>query len=123
MNLNITNSQPYYWSNRIHLLLGSGAFCISEYIEGIEESYTNEKDCLFFNNQKRKKLKSIEEVGIEIIYSKIPFEEYLVNCNYYTEFILGFMSSHALYSILAYKNLPKLFIFEFHMFQIKCDIF
>ena len=52
LNLNITKSQPYYWSNRIHLLLGSGAFCISEYIEGIEESYKNKRDCLFFNTKK-----------------------------------------------------------------------
>jgi len=52
LNLNITKSQPYYWSNRIHLLLGSGAFCISEYIEGIEKSYENKRDCLFFNTKK-----------------------------------------------------------------------
>jgi len=50
LNLSVNNTQPFYWSNRIHLLLGSGAFCISEYVEGIEESYTNEKDCLFFHN-------------------------------------------------------------------------
>lgn len=50
ISMNTGHQRPYCWSDRIHLLLGSGAFCISEFVEGIEESYTNEKDCLFFHN-------------------------------------------------------------------------
>ena len=30
-------------------MLGSGAFCLAENIEGIQNFYKNERDCIFFN--------------------------------------------------------------------------
>ena len=50
LSLNASSNKPFVWSNRIHLLLGSGAFCIADYVQGIEKSYTHEKDCIFFHN-------------------------------------------------------------------------
>ena len=48
--LNATITEDYCWSNRIHIMLGSGAFCLTDYIKGLENSYENEKDCIFINN-------------------------------------------------------------------------
>tara|TARA_B100000575_G_C23055374_1_gene607554 strand:+ start:114 stop:1058 length:945 start_codon:yes stop_codon:yes gene_type:complete len=49
--LNGDISNPYYWSNRIHLMLGSGAFCIVEKTEGLQKFYKDKKDCIYFKNQ------------------------------------------------------------------------
>lgn len=50
--LNASCSGPYYWSDRIHIMLGSGAFCLTENIEGIEKSYINKKHHILFNDEK-----------------------------------------------------------------------
>ena len=46
---NSNASRAFCWSDRIHLMLGSGAFCLAENIEGIQNFYKNERDCIFFN--------------------------------------------------------------------------
>jgi len=48
--LNATTNEDFCWSNRIHLMLGSGAFCFTDYINGLEKSYENEKDCIFIKD-------------------------------------------------------------------------
>ena len=55
--LNATTKEAYCWSNRIHLMLGSGAFCLTDYIHGLEKSYVDGKECIFV-----KKLESLKEV-------------------------------------------------------------
>lgn len=40
---------PYCWSDRIHLMIGSGAFCLVDHLPGLEESYLPEKHCIYFN--------------------------------------------------------------------------
>ena len=47
-NSNASNS--FCWSDRIHLMLGNGAFCLAENIDGIQNFYKDEQDCIFFNN-------------------------------------------------------------------------
>ncbi len=49
--LNFSNLLPYYWSDRIHLMIGSGAFCIAEKIEGIETIYTDNEDVILFDGE------------------------------------------------------------------------
>ena len=49
--LNSTCSAPYYWSDRIHIMLGSGAFCLTENIDGIADFYDNNKHHILFNNE------------------------------------------------------------------------
>tara|TARA_Y100001960_G_C14706075_1_gene844344 strand:+ start:669 stop:1637 length:969 start_codon:yes stop_codon:yes gene_type:complete len=48
--LNATTKEDYCWSNRIHIMLGSGAFCLTDYIVGIENSYTDGEDCVFIKD-------------------------------------------------------------------------
>jgi len=48
--LNATTAEDYCWSNRIHIMLGSGAFCLTDYIKGLEYSYEDGKDCIFIKN-------------------------------------------------------------------------
>ena len=48
--LNATTTEDYCWSNRIHIMLGSGAFCLTDYIKGLEYSYEDGKDCIFIKN-------------------------------------------------------------------------
>ena len=48
--LNATAKEDYCWSNRIHIMLGSGAFCLTDYIVGIENSYTDGEDCVFIKD-------------------------------------------------------------------------
>jgi len=48
--LNATTKEDYCWSNRIHIMLGSGAFCLTDYIKGLEYSYEDGKDCIFIKN-------------------------------------------------------------------------
>ncbi|MBC8300207.1 MAG: glycosyltransferase family 1 protein [Candidatus Cloacimonetes bacterium] len=48
--LNATTKEDYCWSNRIHLMLGNGAFCITDYIIGLEKSYVTGEDCIFVYN-------------------------------------------------------------------------
>jgi len=48
--LNATTNEDYCWSNRIHLMLGNGAFCLTDYIVGLENSYTDGKDCIFIKD-------------------------------------------------------------------------
>ena len=55
--LNATTKEAYCWSNRIHLMLGSGAFCLTDYIHGLEKSYVDGEECIFV-----KKLESLKEV-------------------------------------------------------------
>ena len=31
-------------------MLGSGAFCLTDYIDGLEKSYTSGEDCIFLKN-------------------------------------------------------------------------
>ena len=42
-------ASPFCWSDRIHLMLGSGAFCLVENTEGIQNFYKDARDCLFFD--------------------------------------------------------------------------
>ena len=49
---NSNASKAFCWSDRIHLMLGSGAFCLAENIEGVQKFYKDKYDCIFFNNQK-----------------------------------------------------------------------
>ena len=46
---NSSCSSPYYWSDRIHIMLGSKAFCLTEFTEGIEKSYLNNVHHVIFN--------------------------------------------------------------------------
>ena len=48
--LNAATKEDYCWSNRIHLMLGSGAFCLTDYINGLEKSYISGEDCIFIKN-------------------------------------------------------------------------
>ena len=49
--LNSSCSSPYYWSDRIHIMIGSGAFCLTQNIEGIQETYLPNEHHIIFNNQ------------------------------------------------------------------------
>jgi len=49
--LNSSCASPYYWSDRIHIMIGSGAFCLTEYTEGIDEIYINQKHHIIFKNK------------------------------------------------------------------------
>ena len=60
--LNATTKNDNCWSNRIHLMLGSGAFCITDYIIGLENSYSTGEDCIFVRN-----LEDLEETVEEWI--------------------------------------------------------
>ena len=53
--LNATTKEAYCWSNRIHLMLGSGAFCLTDYIQGLEKSYVDGEECIFVKNLDRLK--------------------------------------------------------------------
>ena len=48
--LNSSCSAPYYWSDRIHIMIGSGAFCLTEKITGIEKTYKSNKHHILFEN-------------------------------------------------------------------------
>ena len=37
--LNSLCTDAFYWSDRVHIMIGSGAFCITEYVEGIDKTY------------------------------------------------------------------------------------
>ena len=43
-------TSPFCWSDRVHLMLGSGAFTFVEYVDGISNFYKDNKDCIFFND-------------------------------------------------------------------------
>jgi len=49
--LNSTCSAPYYWSDRIHIMIGSGGFCLTEFIEGIDKKYLPNKHHIIFNGE------------------------------------------------------------------------
>ncbi|MAW75290.1 MAG: hypothetical protein CMG09_05120 [Candidatus Marinimicrobia bacterium] len=49
--LNSSCASPYYWSDRIHIMIGSGAFCLTEYTKGIDETYINQKHHVIFKNK------------------------------------------------------------------------
>tara|TARA_B110000438_G_scaffold259089_1_gene268249 strand:+ start:661 stop:1599 length:939 start_codon:yes stop_codon:yes gene_type:complete len=49
--LNSSCSSPYYWSDRIHIMIGSGAFCLTEYTEGIEKIYLDKKHHIISNKE------------------------------------------------------------------------
>ena len=49
--LNSSCSGPYYWSDRIHIMIGSGAFCITQNIQGIEKTYSPNKHHILFENE------------------------------------------------------------------------
>jgi len=49
--LNGDYSSPYCWSNRIHLIIGSGGFSLVENIEGLKNHYEDSLHCIYFNNE------------------------------------------------------------------------
>ena len=50
--LNGDNSVLYCWSNRIHLIIGSGGFSLVENTVGLENYYLHNKHCIYFNDKK-----------------------------------------------------------------------
>lgn len=49
--LNGNYNSPYCWSNRVHLIIGSGGFSLVEDIKGINDYYKDNKHCIYFTNQ------------------------------------------------------------------------
>ena len=87
--LNATTKYDYCWSNRIHLMLGSGAFCITDYITGLENSYITGEDCIFVHD-----LDYLEETVDEWISDEKMKERNRIRLN-------GYQKSHAEHS---YEN-------------------
>ena len=50
--LNGDYNSSYCWSNRIHIMIGSGGFSIVENIEGLSEHYADNKHCVYYNSKK-----------------------------------------------------------------------
>tara|TARA_B110000263_G_C15280546_1_gene498146 strand:- start:287 stop:1231 length:945 start_codon:yes stop_codon:yes gene_type:complete len=50
--LNGNYNSAYCWSNRIHLIIGSGGFSLVEDLEGLKNEYTHNQHCIYFNNKK-----------------------------------------------------------------------
>ena len=71
-NNNIENS--YCWSDRIHLMLGNGAFCIAQNTEGIQDFYKDNIDCIFFNNE-------LELIDLINKWINLPKERYDIRKN------------------------------------------
>lgn len=46
---NYSDAFPGYWSDRIHLMAGSGAFCLAPAIEGLQELYEADKDVVYYS--------------------------------------------------------------------------
>ena len=84
--LNATTTNDYCWSNRIHLMLGSGAFCITDYIIGLENSYSTGKDIIFVRD-----LDDLEETVEEWISDDKIKERDRIRLN-------GYQKSHAEHS-------------------------
>lgn len=43
-------TSSFCWSDRVHLMIGSGAFTFVEYVDGISNFYQDNKDCIFFRD-------------------------------------------------------------------------
>ena len=93
--LNAATKEDYCWSNRIHLMLGSGAFCLTDYINGLEKSYISGEDCIFVKN-----LNCIENIIKEWIGEDKRSERDKIRLN-------GYQKAHAEHS---YKNRIKTLI-------------
>ena len=93
--LNATTKENYCWSNRIHLMLGSGGFCLTDYINGLEKSYISGEDCIFIKN-----LNCIENIIKEWISDDKRSERDRIRLN-------GYQKAHAEHS---YKNRIKTLI-------------
>jgi len=76
--LNATTEEDYCWSNRIHLMLGNGAFCITDYIIGLEKSYISGEDCISVHN-----LKDLEKTIDEWILNDKKNERNKIRLNGY----------------------------------------
>ena len=93
--LNSTIKEDYCWSNRIHIMLGSGAFCLTDYIVGLENSYVSGEDCIFV-----KDLDSIESAVNKWINDNSQNERNRIRAN-------GYKKAHTIHS---YKNRIELFM-------------
>ena len=49
--LNGDYNSNYCWSNRIHLIIGSGGFSLVEYVKGLENEYIDNQHCIYFNDK------------------------------------------------------------------------
>jgi hypothetical protein len=50
INLNADYVTPYCWSDRIHVMIGSGGFCLTQFIPGLSDFYLHNKHHVIFNN-------------------------------------------------------------------------
>jgi len=76
-----------YWSNRVYLALGCGAFFLTPYIRGLEEEFKNKKHLVWFHNideaislidyylHHPKERKEIADAGYELVHKKYSYEQ------------------------------------------------
>ena len=77
--LNSAKNTAYCWSDRIHLMIGSGAFTLVEYLAGLDETYTDEQHCIYFSNN----TELVEKIEFYLNDDKLDIRSTVANNGYH----------------------------------------
>ena len=69
-------------------------------------------DIIYYSHRKesQSKMTQIQNLGLTVVENKEPFESHLLKCLKVPEFIIGFMSSNAVYELLSKINCKSTFV-------------
>jgi hypothetical protein len=81
------------------------------FINSILDAYKN-AEIIYYSHRRESQLKlnQIQNIGLSVVENKEPFESYIIKCKKVPEFIIGFMSSNAVYELLSKVNCKSTFI-------------
>jgi hypothetical protein len=81
------------------------------FIKSILNKYKT-AEIIYYSHRKesQSKLNQIQNLGLSVAENKEPFESHLLKCLKVPEFIIGFMSSNAVYELLSKINCKSTFV-------------